>query len=75
MTPKNESIIILGIKTHPFWKVSEAISPDAKIKGNWLNDHHSTISFPAHGLNVVTCLQCDDDKIVSAYGHFFHINL
>lgn len=32
---------------------------------NWVNGKYKTLSFPAHGLNVVTCLQFDDDKIVS----------
>ena len=33
---------------------------------NWLNTHPRHTSFPGHGTNVVTCLQFDADKIVSA---------
>ncbi|KAJ3104441.1 SCF ubiquitin ligase complex subunit cdc4 [Phlyctochytrium planicorne] len=32
---------------------------------NWVHGRCKTISFPGHGTNVVTCLQFDDDKIVS----------
>lgn len=32
---------------------------------NWLNSRYKQMSFPAHNFNVVTCLQCDDEKIVS----------
>ena len=33
---------------------------------NWLNTRPEHTSFPGHGTNVVTCLQFDADKIVSA---------
>ena len=33
---------------------------------NWLNEQPSHNAFPGHGTNVVTCLQFDRDKIVSA---------
>ena len=33
---------------------------------NWLNEQPHHTSFPGHGTNVVTCLQFDRDKIVSA---------
>lgn len=36
-----------------------------KIEKNWQNGNYKSISFPAHGYNVVTCLQLDSDKIVS----------
>lgn len=36
-----------------------------KTRSNWLHGRHKTISFPGHGTNVVTCLQFDEDKIVS----------
>ncbi|KAJ3114266.1 SCF ubiquitin ligase complex subunit cdc4 [Phlyctochytrium bullatum] len=32
---------------------------------NWNKGRCKTISFPGHGTNVVTCLQFDDEKIVS----------
>ncbi|KAJ3192134.1 SCF ubiquitin ligase complex subunit cdc4 [Irineochytrium annulatum] len=34
-------------------------------KQNWIHGRHKTVSFPGHGSSVVTCLQFDDDKIVS----------
>ncbi|KAI9366697.1 WD40-repeat-containing domain protein [Zopfochytrium polystomum] len=34
-------------------------------RSNWLHGRCSSISFPGHGKFVVTCLQFDDDKIVS----------
>jgi hypothetical protein len=38
-----------------------------KTRQNWIHGRHKTISFPGHGSHVVTCLQFDDDKIVSGY--------
>ncbi|KAJ3062124.1 SCF ubiquitin ligase complex subunit cdc4 [Podochytrium sp. JEL0797] len=35
------------------------------IRRNWARGAHKTIEFPGHGSNVVTCLQFDNDKIVS----------
>ena len=42
-------------------------------RNNWLHGRHKTISFPGHGSNVVTCLQFDNDKIVSGYKFLFII--
>ncbi|KAJ3027940.1 UNVERIFIED_CONTAM: SCF ubiquitin ligase complex subunit cdc4 [Siphonaria sp. JEL0065] len=35
------------------------------IRRNWARGAQKTIEFPGHGNNVVTCLQFDNDKIVS----------
>lgn len=35
------------------------------IRRNWLQGRYRSLSFPAHGFNVVTCLQFDNEKIVS----------
>ncbi|KAJ3398542.1 SCF ubiquitin ligase complex subunit cdc4 [Chytriomyces hyalinus] len=35
------------------------------LRRNWGRGLHKTIAFPGHGTNVVTCLQFDNDKIVS----------
>ncbi|KAJ3191582.1 SCF ubiquitin ligase complex subunit cdc4, partial [Irineochytrium annulatum] len=44
------------------------------MRQNWLHGRCKTISFPGHGQNVVTCLQFDNDKIVSGSDdHTIHI--
>ena len=35
------------------------------IRRNWFMNKYRHLSFPGHGFNVVTCLQMDDEKIVS----------
>ncbi|KAI9359964.1 hypothetical protein DFJ73DRAFT_92384 [Zopfochytrium polystomum] len=35
------------------------------LRMNWLHGRYSSISFPGHDTHVVTCLQFDDDRIVS----------
>ncbi|KAJ3098279.1 SCF ubiquitin ligase complex subunit cdc4 [Phlyctochytrium planicorne] len=35
------------------------------MQQNWRYGRFKTVAFPGHGTNVVTCLQFDDDKIVS----------
>lgn len=45
-----------------------------KIRKNWLLGRYKRTSFPGHGLNVVTCLQFDTEKIVSGSDdHTIHI--
>ncbi|KAI9327236.1 WD40-repeat-containing domain protein, partial [Zopfochytrium polystomum] len=46
-------------------EVANLVRRHHKTRSNWLNGRYKTISFPGHGNNVVTCLQFDDDKIVS----------
>ncbi|KAI8835733.1 WD40-repeat-containing domain protein [Chytridium lagenaria] len=45
---------------------------------NWVHGRCKTITFPGHGMNVVTCLQFDDEKIVSgsddATIHVYDVN-
>ncbi|KAI8615177.1 hypothetical protein BC830DRAFT_320710 [Chytriomyces sp. MP71] len=35
------------------------------VRRNWVKGNHKTIAFPGHETHVVTCLQFDNDKIVS----------
>ncbi|KAJ3114857.1 SCF ubiquitin ligase complex subunit cdc4 [Phlyctochytrium bullatum] len=35
------------------------------MQQNWIHGRCKTVAFPGHGTNVVTCLQFDNDKIVS----------
>jgi hypothetical protein len=50
---------------HPSGFFKSIYKQHFQTRQNWLNGRYKNVSFPAHNYNVVTCLQCDEEKIVS----------